>query len=132
MKRVWISDPGLKLSALGNDLQALGWQVENDPHGVDLRIVVIETCGAPCPMPDGSGPVVVVASEGDRLALSSLSLETQKLALAAAPAERVNAVAVETGFEDEAAAMADWLAGAEMVTGQVILLSEQPGPAIPF
>src|SRR3546814_9806836 len=62
------------------------------------------------------------------MALAALSLHTQQRAVAAAPSQRVNAIAFEAGHTDKLAVTIDWLAKANMVTGQLILLSDQPAP----
>src|SRR3546814_9589938 len=63
-----------------------------------------------------------------RSALAALSLHTQQRAVAAAPSQRVNAIAFEAGHTDKLVVTIDWLAKANMVTGQLILLSDQPAP----
>lgn len=133
MKRAWLSDAASPLGkAAARGLKAQGWQVDAGRHEAEARIMVLERGGDPCALPDGSGTVILLAPAGDRLALAALSLEAQRLAIAAAPAVRVNAVAVEQGQEDRIGASLDWLAGAEMVTGQLILLSSAPGHSIPL
>src|SRR3546814_11710261 len=70
--------------------------------------------------------LILVAPAAGRMALAALSLHTQQLAVAAAPSQRVNAIAFEAGHTAKLAVPIDWLAKASMVTGQLILLSEQP------
>lgn len=131
MKGVWISDVDLPLGrAVADGLRPLGWKQQSAPDNAALRVLVLRSCDEPCASPAGSGPLVILAPAGDRFALSALSLAVQRQAVAAAPACRVNAVAVEGGFEDQAGGSVDWLAGADMVTGQMILLSDEPGPVL--
>src|SRR3546814_2855681 len=73
-------------------------------------------------------PILLVAPAAGRMALAALSLHTQQRAVAAAPSQRVNAIAFEAGHTDKLAVTIDWLAKANMVTGQLILLSDQPAP----
>lgn len=133
MKRVWLSSPQSPLGkAAAKGLKALGWQVDAEPDAADARVLVLQDSGNSCVMPEGASPLIILAPASDRLGLTALSLSAQRLAVAAAPATRVNAVAVEQGKEDQLGATVDWLAGAGMVTGQLILLSSAPGPSIPM
>ena len=134
MKRAWLSEAQSPLArAAAEGLRALGWQVETggDEAEADLRVFAAGSALPAIGQGEG-GSVVLIAEAPDRLGLSELSLHVQKLAVAAAPQVRVNAVAVADGWAGNLADTIDWLAGAEMVTGQLILLSEEPGPAIPF
>ena len=131
MKRAWMDEMQSPLArAAAEGLRALGWQVETGgvQGTADLRVFA---AGPALPAP-GRGAVVMIADAPDRLGLSELSLQVRKLAVAAAPQGRVNGVAVSEGWAGTLAETIDWLAGADMVTGQLILLSDEPGPAIPF
>ncbi len=131
MKRAWMDEMQSPLArAAAEGLRALGWQVETGgvQGNADLRVFA---AGPALPAP-GRGAVVMIADAPDRLGLSELSLQVRKLAVAAAPQGRVNGVAVSEGWAGTLAETIDWLAGADMVTGQLILLSDEPGPAIPF
>lgn len=134
MKRAALSDAeGPLVKAAADGLTALGWDVSAG-NGADLRIEFLESSASlfSVAMDGGCASVVLVAPAGGRFDLSGLSLEVQRLAVAAAPMQRVNGIAVESGHDDALAATIDWLAGAAMVTGQLILLSDAPGPSIPF
>lgn len=134
MKRAWLSEVQSPLArAAAEGLRALGWQVETGggQGNADLRVFAAGSTLPAFGQGDPS-PVVLIAEASDRLGLSELSLQVQKLAVAAAPLVRVNGVAVAEGWADTLAGTIDWLAGADMVTGQMILLSEEPGPMIPF
>jgi hypothetical protein len=131
MRRAWLSEDRSPLArAAAEGLRALGWQVESggDEAEADLRVYA---AGSAQPAP-GRGAVVMISDAPDRLGLSELSLQVRKLAVAAAPQGRVNGVAVSEGWAGTLAETIDWLAGADMVTGQLILLSQEPGPTIPF
>ena len=134
MKRAWLSEAQSPLArAAAEGLRVLGWQVETGGGQAHADIRVFAAGSAlPALGQGGRGAVVLIADAPDRLGLSELSLQVQKLAVAAAPQVRVNGVAVSDGWAGQIAETIDWLAGAEMVTGQLILLSEEPGPAIPF
>lgn len=134
MKRAWMDEMQSPLArAAAEGLRALGWQVETGgvQGNADLRMFA---AGSALPALDQGdpSPVVLIAEAPDRLGLSALSLQVRQLAVAAAPLVRVNGVAVAEGWTSTLAGTIDWLAGADMVTGQLILLSEEPGPAIPF
>src|SRR3546814_9558649 len=60
--------------------------------------------------------LILVAPAAGRMALAALSLHTQQRAVAAAPSQRVNAIAFEAGHTDKLAVTIDWLAKANMVT----------------
>lgn len=133
MKRAWLSDRQSPLGkAAAKGLKALGWQINALRDDADARVLVLQTGDEPCALPEGSGALLLLAPSGNRLALAAFSLAVQKLAVAAAPVKRVNAVAVEAGNEDQIGATLDWLAQAEMVTGQLVLLSSRPAPSIPL
>lgn len=134
MKRAWLNEAQSPLArAAAEGLCALGWQVETGggEAGADVRVFAAGSA-LPALVKGDSSPAILIAEAPDRLGLSELSLQVQKLAVAAAPAVRVNGVAVADGWAGNLADTIDWLAGADMVTGQLILLSEEPGPAIPF
>jgi len=134
MKRAWMDEMQSPLArAAAEGLRALGWQVETG--GVQVNADLRVFAAGPALPAFGQGdpsPVVLIAEAPDRLGLSELSLQVRKLAVAAAPQGRVNGVAVSEGWAGTLAETIDWLAGADMVTGQLILLSDEPGPAIPF
>ena len=133
MKRASLSDIGLPLAkAAADGLRALGWTVTAGRGAAELRVELVDDLSAAAVARGAWGTVILIATAPDRLGLSELSLHVQKLAVAAAPAVRVNGVAVADGWEGKLADTIDWLGGAGMVTGQMILLSEEPGPAIPF
>ncbi|HKX22488.1 MAG TPA: hypothetical protein VJM81_04360 [Rhizorhapis sp.] len=133
MRSVSLSDrsPLGKIAADG--LKALGWSLASATQAkADLRLELLKDPLFPV-LPQGEwGTIVLLAAAPDRIGISELSLHVQKLAVQAAPAGRVNAVAVAQGWEKDVPAVIDWLAAADMVTGQIILLSGEPGPAIPL
>lgn len=133
MKSVSLSEDQSPLArAAADGLRALGWAVTADQAGAQLRVEFVDDLSAATVGRGDWGSVVFSAAAPDRLGLSELSVHVQKLAVAAAPQVRVNGVAVAEGWQGELASTIDWLAGAEMVTGQMILLSGEPGPTIPF
>lgn len=133
MRSVSLSDrfPLGKIAA--NGLKALGWSIASATQArADLRVELLKDAPSPSLSQGEWGTVILLAAAPDRLRISELSLQVQKLAVQAAPARRVNAVAVAQGWEKDVPAVLDWLADADMVTGQIILLSGEPGPAIPL
>lgn len=128
MRRVWLGDTRSPLGkAAAKGLKAFGWRIDTERDAADARVIVLKECTAPGAMPEGTGTLIFLAPAGDRLAISALSLSTQRLAVAAAPGVRVGTVVVDQGHEDQIGAAIDWFARAEMVTGQLILLSGAPG-----
>lgn len=135
MRRAALSESRSALArAAASGLQALGWTVETAAHvaEADLRVEFVRDLVGPAFAPGQWGAVIFVSEAADRLSLSEMSVAIQKRAIAAAPGLRVNGVAVAKGWSGELAPMLDWLAGAQMVTGQTILLSNDAGPGIPF
>jgi hypothetical protein len=133
MKRAWLSDRQLSLARdVARGLKTMGWAV-GDEVNADIRVEFL-SAGALPPADfqagDGEGSVVLVAPATTHLYLSELSLKLQGLAMAQAPARRINAIVVESAQADRLALAIDWLAGAAMVTGQIVLLSDKPAPAL--
>lgn len=128
MKRAWLSDPRSRLGrAAARGLKALGWKLADNGDAAEARVILLNEGDRPGALPGGTAAIVLVTSAGDRLAVAALSLETQRLAVAAAPDVRVNAVVVEEGYDDQLGATIDWLIGAEMVTGQLVRLGKGLG-----
>lgn len=133
MKRACLSETRTPVARqVTQGLEAQGWNVRLRTEGPapDLRVEFLEAAGpllGPTVKADCSSLVLVAPAAG-RMGLAGLSLHTQQLAVAAAPSQRVNAIAFEAGHTDKLAVTIDWLAKASMVTGQLILLSDQPAP----
>lgn len=134
MKRFSLSEADTLLGkAAADGLQALGWILaEASQADAELRVEILEDLAHPSVGKGAWDCAVLVVQAPDRIGLSELSLHLQKLAVEAAPEVRVNGVAVAEGWEKDLAASIDWLAGAAMVTGQLILLSSEPAPSIPL
>lgn len=134
MRKVSLSENGGVLEReAAEGLKALGWTlVEGRLSKAELRVIFIKASEQPSLEEGAWGSVVLVTTAPDKPGLSELSLHLQKLAIRAAPESRVNGIAVAQGWEKELAASIDWLAGAAMVTGQLILLSSEPAPSIPL
>lgn len=133
MRSVSLSDRSPLGKIAANGLKALGWSIASATQArADLRVELLKDAPSPSLSQGEWGTVILLAAAPDRLRISELSLQVQKLAVQAAPARRVNAVAVAQGWEKDVPAVLDWLADADMVTGQIILLSGEPGPAIPL
>lgn len=129
MKRAWLSDPGALLAAsAATGLGALGWTLAARAEDADLLVLFEAEPSAPRV---GECAVFVIPCSG-RAALRGFSLAVQAAAIAAAPARRVNGIVVEAGWEQQLGSTLDWLAGADMVTGQAVLLSGREAPAIPL
>ncbi|MBK5265563.1 MAG: hypothetical protein JJE34_10095 [Alphaproteobacteria bacterium] len=133
MSHAWLSDthaPLAREAALG--LKAMGWTLDGGTDA-DVRVEFLDADTLPSAnfqAGDRESSVVLVAPATTRLYLSELSLKVQGLAIAQAPARRINAIVVEAAQADRLAFTINWLAGAQMVTGQIILLSDKPAPTL--
>src|SRR3546814_18112839 len=82
-------------------LEAQGWNVRLRTEGPapDLRVDFLEAASSRLGSTGKAdcSSLILVAPAAGRMALAALSLHTQQLAVAAAPSQRVNAIAFDAG-----------------------------------